>query len=101
MTKPVESLIESFCDALQPGARYDHFIAEAEKEGYPQVAKMFRAVVVSEEVRERLLRRFMPNKVAKTCDFFVCPYCGLVFEPEPPEKCPVDDTPGDQFTAVR
>jgi rubrerythrin len=97
MPKLIEQIIEEFCDALQPGDRYEMFIANAEAEGYPQVAKMFRAVIESEAIRERLIRKSLPNHIDRDWDYFVCPLCGLLYEPEPPDQCPIDQTPADRF----
>lgn len=100
MSRPVDPIITVFCDAIQPGERYEAFISTAEAEGYTQVAKMFRAVVASEAVRERLLRKMLPNHVDMNWDYYVCPYCGLIYEPDPPEVCLVDQTPGGDFICV-
>jgi rubrerythrin len=101
MSKTVEQIISSFCDALKPGERYDPFISTAEAEGYTQLAKMFRAVVASEAARDRLLRQALPNHVDKNWDYYVCPYCGLIYEPDPPEVCLVDQTPASSFICIR
>lgn len=100
MSKPVDQIITEFCDTFHAGARFAEFVSSAEAEGYPQIAKMFRAVVVSEDVREQMLRKFLPNKVEHTWDYFVCPHCGLIYESYPPDPCPVDETPAASFLHI-
>ena len=100
MSKPVEQIIAEFCDALQTKALFGPFIASAEAEGYPQVAKMIRAIAASDAARANLVRQHLPNHVNLTNDYFVCPKCGLVYEPEAPDQCVVDQTPGDRFLVI-
>ena len=50
MTKTEQNLLEAFAGESQANRRYLAFAKKAEKEGYPQVAKLFRAVAEAETV---------------------------------------------------
>jgi rubrerythrin len=50
MTKTQKNLEEAFAGESQANRRYLGFARQAEKEGYPQVAKLFRAVAEAETV---------------------------------------------------
>jgi rubrerythrin len=50
MTQSEQFLMEAFAGASQANRRYLAFAQQAEKEGYPQVAKLFRAAAEAETV---------------------------------------------------
>ncbi len=50
MTKTDENLKEAFAGESQANRKYTAFAQQAEKEGYPQIAKLFRAVAEAETV---------------------------------------------------
>jgi rubrerythrin len=50
MTKSDQYLMEAFAGESQANRRYLAFAQQAEKEGYPQVAKLFRAAAAAETV---------------------------------------------------
>jgi rubrerythrin len=50
MTKSEQFLMEAFAGESQANRRYLAFAKQAEKEGYPQVAKLFRAAAEAETV---------------------------------------------------
>ncbi|MGB9497225.1 MAG: rubrerythrin [Deltaproteobacteria bacterium] len=50
MTKTEQNLLEAFAGESQANRRYLAFAKRAEKEGYSQVAKLFRAVAEAETV---------------------------------------------------
>jgi len=50
MTKSEQFLMEAFAGESQANRRYLAFAKQAEKEGYPQVAKLFRAAAQAETV---------------------------------------------------
>lgn len=99
-TETPEALVSACFDETHVSKRIEPFAKKAEEAGYRQLAKMFRAVVTSEEIREGLLRKGIANHAALHGDYFVCPYCGLIFHDGCPEKCPVDETPGIEFIAI-
>jgi rubrerythrin len=101
MSASVDTLLSAFIDEMgQTNDRYTPFIQKAEKGGYPFLAKLFRAVIASEVARINLFRNTMANHAGEAHDYYVCPHCGLVFVPDAPEKCPVDETPGTQFEII-
>jgi len=98
---PTPADIVSACfDELQTSQRLAPYVQKAEEAGYPQLAKMFRAVVASETVREALLRQGLVHHASMADDYFVCPHCGLIFHAGFPDQCPVDQTPGDKFITI-
>jgi rubrerythrin len=50
MTKTQKNLQEAFAGESQANRRYLGYARQAEKEGYPQIAKLFRAVAEAETV---------------------------------------------------
>ncbi len=50
MTKSEQYLMEAFAGESQANRKYLAFAQKAEKEGYPQVAKLFRAAAAAETV---------------------------------------------------
>jgi rubrerythrin len=50
MSKTEQNLLEAFAGESQANRRYLAFAKQAEKEGYPQVAKLFRAASEAETV---------------------------------------------------
>jgi rubrerythrin len=101
MKPTAEEFVASCFDELALSQRFVPYVQKAEEAGYPQVAKMFRALVAGETAREGLLRRGMPQHANQAGDYYVCPHCGLVYDLELPEKCVVDETPGAAFVVIR
>lgn len=101
MPATIEEILSEFANELhQTSQRYAPFISKAENEGYPLIAKFFRSIVTSENVREERFRCGMAHHAREVHDYYICPHCGLVFVPEAPEKCPVDNTLGTNFTII-
>ncbi|MFZ5449442.1 MAG: rubrerythrin family protein [Thermodesulfobacteriota bacterium] len=50
MSKTEENLMEAFAGESQANRKYLAFAQQAEKEGYPQIAKLFRAAAQAETV---------------------------------------------------
>ena len=50
MTKTEENLLEAFAGESQANRKYLAFAKQAQKEGYPQVAKLFKAAAEAETV---------------------------------------------------
>jgi rubrerythrin len=50
MSKTHEALMEAFSGESQANRKYSSFAAKAEQEGYPQIAKLFRAVAHAETI---------------------------------------------------
>lgn len=53
MSKTVEDLKEAFAGEAQANRKYTYFAEKAEQDGYPQVAKLFRAVAHAEAIHAR------------------------------------------------
>lgn len=100
MSPTIEELVSACLDEIQLGQRFAPYAQRAEEAGYPHLAKLFRALVISETAREALLRRGLINHSTEPDAYFVCPTCGLVFHAGKPEKCPVDGTEGERFVEV-
>lgn len=83
---------------------YPTFAEVADKEGYPEVAKIFRLVALVEKRHEDRYRKLMNNikdhKVFKKDGkvFWKCRNCGHIVESiEAPEECPVCKHPQAHF----
>jgi rubrerythrin len=101
MSTTIDELLSEFSGELeQTVQRYSPFIQRAEEGGYPYIAKFFRAIVASETARGKLYHLGMSTHAGKAHDYSICPHCGLVFVPDAPDKCPVDDTLGAQFERI-
>lgn len=100
MSTSVEAFVSTCFDELALSRRFVPYVQRAEEAGYPQLAKVFRALVACETVREALFRKGVPGHASETVDFYVCPHCGLVYDRELPEKCLVDETPGTDFIVI-
>ncbi len=101
MSQQVVDLVASFFDEINLSQRYQPLIQRSLEAGYPQLAKVFEALVASEQVREKLFREKVPHHVDQPSNFFVCPHCGLIYDTEAPERCLVDQTPGSQFIMIQ
>jgi rubrerythrin len=100
MSTTVEELVSACLAELQLSQRFVPYVQRAEEAGYPQLARLFRALVISETAREALLRKGLISHSTEPDPYFVCPTCGLVFHAGKPEKCPVDETAGETFVEV-
>lgn len=83
---------------------YPSFADEAEKEGFPDIAKRLRAIAIAEKHHEeryaKLLKDIEDNAVFKKQKkiYWVCRKCGYIHEgTEPPEKCPSCGHPKSYF----
>ena len=50
MDKSLNDLHEAFSGESQASRKYYHFAAVADQEGYPQVARLFRAAAMAETI---------------------------------------------------
>lgn len=83
---------------------YQNFAADAEEEGFPEVAAAFQNISVAEKQHEKRYRDLLANveqeKVFKKDGTVVwrCLNCGYLHEgPESPEICPACRHPRDYF----
>ncbi|MEW5936501.1 MAG: rubrerythrin [Candidatus Thermoplasmatota archaeon] len=99
--------------AAAAGENYEHtemypgFAAAAEKEGFPEIAKVLRAIAVAEKQHERrylsLLRNMEAGRVFKKDKPVVwrCLNCGYIHEgTEAPELCPSCAHPRGYFEVL-
>ncbi len=101
MSAPVEEFVSACFDELCLSQRFVPYVQRAEAAGYPQVAKLFRALVAGEAAREALFRKGIPHHAIQTGDYYVCPHCGLVYDGDRPDKCLVDETTGAEFMVIQ
>ncbi|MDR0631707.1 MAG: rubrerythrin family protein [Holosporaceae bacterium] len=105
VSKTIENL-----KAAADGENYEHikmyplFAKEAEEEGFPEIAFLFRSVAEIEKCHEERFRKLLANiladKVLKKDDKVVweCHNCGYRFDGRnAPETCPVCKHPGGFF----
>jgi rubrerythrin len=93
MSISVEELVSACFDELQLSQRFVPYVQKAEEAGYPQLARLFRALVASETAREALMRKGLVNHAVLSDNYFV-------FHFDHPEQCPVDQTPGAAFIVI-
>ncbi len=67
MSKTKENLKEAFAGESQANRTYLAFAAQADKEGYPQAAKLFRAAAAAETIHAHAHLRAMGG-IGKTAD---------------------------------
>ena len=102
MSTFIDQLVTALAEEAQVHhSRYLDLAKYAEAEAQPQIAKFFRAIVAAETARVNLYRAsLMSNCLMETYDYYVCPKCGVALGGEPPEKCPLCETPGSQFERI-
>ena len=101
MSIPLDPRLLALLDELDAAHRYTPYARRAEELGEQNLAKLFRALDVSEIARERLLRKHVADHVRWQHEYAVCPNCGLIFAGGVPEQCPVDGTLPGEFEQVR
>ena len=83
---------------------YPAFAETAEHEGFPQIAEMYRRIVISEQAHEKRYKRLMMN-IAREQVFarehegtWQCRKCGYIHRgKEAPKKCPACQPPQAYF----
>jgi len=79
MSKTQQNLQEAFAGESQANRKYLAFAKQAEKEGYPQVAKLFRAAAEAETVHAHAHLRAMDG-IGKTAENLKGAISGETFE---------------------
>ena len=79
MGKTLENLKEAFAGESQANRKYLAFAEQADREGYPQVAKLFRAAAAAETVHAHSHLRAMKG-VGKTAENLKAAISGETFE---------------------
>ena len=101
MSTTVSEFVSACFDEVQLSQRFVPYVQRAEDAGFPQLARLLRALVAGETTREALIRKGMVHHADQTGDYYVCPHCGLVYDQECPDQCVVDQTPGADFIIIR
>ncbi len=79
MSKTQENLQEAFAGESQANRKYLAFAKQADKEGYPQAAKLFRAAAAAETIHAHAHLRAM-NGIGKTVENLKAAIVGETFE---------------------
>ena len=79
MSKTQENLQEAFAGESQANRKYLAFAKQADKEGYPQAAKLFRAAAAAETIHAHAHLRAM-NGIGKTVENLKAAIEGETFE---------------------
>ena len=95
-----EDILADLRAYLTAGLPYPALAARAEAGGHAALARFLRAVQVSETTRRQTILDGILHHQDDLLDLFVCPHCGLLFIPDPPDTCPLDETSGADFIRV-
>ena len=84
---------------------YPDFVAQAEKENNAAAVMSFKNALAVEEIHHGLYTQAI-NAIKSGSDLpqtsiYVCPVCGNTVEGQPPDKCPICNTPKDRFFEVK
>ena len=87
---------------------YPHFADVAEKEGFPEIAEMYRKIAVAEKGHEERYLKLLKNVEEYTCFkkdgkvFWQCRNCGFIIESETaPVECPACLHPQAYFEVMK
>lgn len=100
MNNSKESIFADLRTYLSSEMPFRALAERAEAGGHAALARHLRAAQVSETTRRRLILNGIIHHQDDLLELYICPHCGLLFAPEPPETCPVDETPGASFVRV-
>lgn len=87
---------------------YPEFARVADEEGFPEIAKMYRAIAVAEKGHEERYRALLKNLEEYTVFrkdgkvYWQCRNCGFIIEAEQaPELCPACEHPQAHFEVMK
>ena len=100
MLNPQDQILTELSTFLNQDLPYQALAERAAADGRDRLAHLLRAVHTSETIRRRLVLNGVIHHQDDARGLFVCPHCGLLMMPEPPQACPVDETPGADFINV-
>lgn len=87
---------------------YPHFADVAEKEGFPEIAEMYRKIAVAEKGHEERYLKLLKNVEEYTCFkkdgkvFWQCRNCGFIIESDTaPVECPACLHPQAYFEVMK
>ena len=83
---------------------YPDFIKDAEDEGNKAAAMSFNAALAAEKVHHKIYEKAVKavegGKDLETTDYYVCSVCGMTFEGEAPDNCPVCGASKDKIDKI-
>ena len=86
MSKTEKNLMDAFAGESQANRKYLAFAKQADKEGLPQVAKLFRAAAEAETIHAhahlRCIRMYI-SRLKMSCDYLRISFITIWFRPLP------------------
>lgn len=80
---------------------YPAMIAEAEAENQKAAERTFRNANAVEEIHAGLFAKALERlDHPEPAEYWICPVCGNTVESQPPDRCPICNTPGEKFYTV-
>ena len=83
---------------------YPEFIEDAKGDGNKGAEMSFNAALAGEKVHHKLyekaLKAVESGKDRHAEDIYVCSVCGMTFEGETPDKCPVCGAPKEKIEKI-
>jgi rubrerythrin len=83
---------------------YPKFLAEAESEGSPAAATSFSNALAVERIHHSLYteasKAISAEEDLPAAAIYVCQVCGNTVTGEPPEKCPICNSPKEKFVLI-
>jgi rubrerythrin len=105
----VKSTIENLKEAVsgehyELSEMYPGFIKDADDEGNKRAGKSFSKALAAEKVHHKLYEAAVKSVEGgndiEAVDYFVCSVCGMTFDGEAPDKCPVCRAPKEKIDKV-
>lgn len=82
-----ENLNEAFAGESQANQKYRAFAKKAERDGFPNIAKLFNTTAEA-------------GKDLKETEFYLCPVCGHIEFGKPKDNCPICGTLASKYVKV-
>ena len=107
--KGIKSTLENLKEAVagehyELSKMYPEFIEDAEKDGNKGAKMSFNWALAAEKVHHQLyeeaLKAVESGKDNGVKDIYVCSVCGMTFEGEAPDKCPVCSAPKEKINKI-
>ena len=105
----IKSTLENLKEAVEGeyyelSEMYPGFIGDAEAEEDKQAGFSFNAALSAEKVHHELYEKAVEavetGNDIEPVDLFVCSVCGMTFEGEAPDKCPVCGAPREKIEKI-
>jgi len=107
--KGVKGSIENLKEAVagehyELSEMYPGFIKDAQADGDKGAEWSFNAALAAEKTHHKLFEAALKNvesgKDRDAEDIYVCSVCGMTFEGEVPDKCPICNAPKDKINKI-